>query len=266
MADFEHAYTAATYLLPNNNILNILSKARQEPYRNYVLEMFRTDAPVVFKYDDPILNYLYLNGVVDWEWDAAALPQVKFPCPFVQKRIFSHFAGELFRETGRLYDPFEDLSDTISEDRLDLRNLLRRYERYLQLNRSWLLKDAPRRADLRIYEAVYHFNLFTYISRFLNGYGGSAYPEFPTGNGKVDILMRYAGQSYGLEVKSYRTPRQYREALGQAARYGQQLGLTEITLAFFVERVDDASRQKYEVRYVDAETGVAVTPVFVVTE
>jgi hypothetical protein len=266
MADFEHAYTAATYLLPNNNILNILSKARQEPYRNYVLEMFRTDAPVVFKYDDPILNYLYLNGVVDWEWDAAALPQVKFPCPFVQKRIFSHFAGELFRETGRLYNPFEDLSDTISEDRLDLRNLLRRYERYLQLNRSWLLKDAPRRADLRIYEAVYHFNLFTYISRFLNGYGGSAYPEFPTGNGKVDILMRYAGQSYGLEVKSYRTPRQYREALGQAARYGQQLGLTEITLAFFVERVDDASRQKYEVRYVDAETGVAVTPVFVVTE
>ena len=36
--------------------------------------------------------------------------------------------------------------------------------------------------------------------------------------------------------------------------------------SFFVERVDDASRQKYEVRYVDAQTGVAVMPVFVVTE
>jgi hypothetical protein len=265
MAAFEHVYAAASQVLPNNNILNILSKARQEPYKGYVLDMFRTDEPVAFKYDDPILNYLYLNGVVDWEWSSATSSQVRFPCPFVQKRLFSHFAGELFRETGRLYDPFEDLSDTISDDRLDVRALLRRYERYLQRNCGWLLKDAPRRADLRIYEAVYHFNLFTYISRFLNGYGGSAYPEFPTGNGKVDILMRYAGQTYGLEVKSYRTPRQYREALQQAAAYGRQLGLMEITLAFFVEQVDDASRQKYEVRYTDPNTGVAVTPVFVVT-
>jgi hypothetical protein len=184
----------------------------------------------------------------------------------VQKRLFSHFARELFRETGRLYDPFDDLSDTITDTSLDVRSLLRRYERYLQQNRSWLLKDAPRRADLRIYEAVYHFNLFTYISRFLNGQGGSAYPEFPTGNGKVDILMRYAGRPYGLEVKSYRTPRQYREALQQAAAYGQQLGLAEITLAFFVERVDDANRQKYEARYIDPVTGVAVTPVFIATD
>jgi hypothetical protein len=127
------------------------------------------------------------------------------------------------------------------------------------------------------------------MRRFLDGHGGSAYAEFPTGNGKVDpstvlrlrsgcssgqaILMRYAGQTYGLEVKSYRTPRQYREALQQAAAYGQQLGpvlsgvegLTEITLAFFVEQVDDASRQKYEVRYTDEETGVEVIPVLVAT-
>jgi hypothetical protein len=265
MAVFEEAYGAASAVLPNNNILNIISKARQEPYRGFVLEMFRTDEPVAFKYDDPILNFLYLNGVIDWEREAPGKYLLKFPCPFVQKRLFSHFAGDLFREGGRLYDPFEDLSDTITDDSLDVCNLLRRYERYLQQNRGWLLKDAPRRADLRIYEAVYHFNLFTYISRFLNGYGGSAYPEFPTGNGKVDILMRYAGQSYGLEVKSYRTPRQYREALQQAAAYGRQLELTEITLAFFVERVDDASRQKYEVSYTDPVTGVAVTPVFVAT-
>lgn len=266
LADFEHAYTAATYLLPNNNILNIISKARQEPYRDYVLEMFRTDEPVVFKYDDPLLNYLYLNGVVDWEWDSAAPPQARFSCPFVQKRLFSYFAGELFRETGRLYNPFEDISDTITDENLNVRNLLRRYERYLQLNRGWLLKDAPRRADLRIYEAVYHFNLFVYLRRFLDGYGGSAYPEFPTGNGKIDILMRYAGRTYGLEVKSYRTPRHYQEALQQAARYAQQLGLTEITLAFFVEQVDDASRQKYEAPYTDPATGVAVIPVFIATD
>ena len=266
LADFEHVYAAASYVLPNNNILNIISKARQEPYRDYVLEMFRTDEKVVFKYDDPILNYLYLNGVVDWEWGSATTPEVMFPCPFVQKRLFSHFAGELFREGGRLYDPFEDLSDTITDDRLDVRNLLRRYERYLKQNRGWLLKDAPRRADLRIYEAVYHFNLYAYLARFMGRRDAQVYPEFPTGNGKVDILIKYAGRMHALEVKSYADEFEYRVALQQAAAYGGQLGLTEITLAFFVERVDDASRQKYEVRYTDPDTGVAVTPVFVVTD
>jgi hypothetical protein len=266
MAAFEHVYAAASQVLPNNNILNIISKARQEPYKGYVLDMFRTDEPVAFKYDDPILNYLYLNGVVDWEWSSTTSSQVRFPCPFVQKRLFSHFAGELFREGGRLYDPFEDLSDTITEDSLDVRNLLRRYERYLRQNRAWLLKDAPRRADLRIYEAVYHFNLFTYLSRFMGRRDAQVHPEFPTGNGKVDILIRYAGRMHALEVKSYADEFEYREALRQAAAYGRQLGLSEITLAFFVERVDDANRQKYEARYTDAETGVTVTPVFVATE
>jgi hypothetical protein len=42
-------------------------------------------------------------------------------------------------------------------------------------------------------------------------------------------------------------------------------GLAEITLAFFVEQVDDANRTKYEAVYVDAETGVRVAPVFVQT-
>jgi hypothetical protein len=53
MAAFEHVYIAASSVLPNNNILNIISKARQEPYKGYVLEMFRTDEPVAFKKVDP---------------------------------------------------------------------------------------------------------------------------------------------------------------------------------------------------------------------
>ena len=56
---------------------------------------------------------------------------------------------------------------------------------------------------------------------------------------------------------------QVRSPNGEQLR--RQLGLTEITLAFFVEQVDDASRRKYEVRYTDPATGVAVTPVFVAT-
>lgn len=43
--------------------------------------------------------------------------------------------------------PFDDLSDTISEQMLNVRNLLQRYEAYLPANREWLRKNAPRRRE-----------------------------------------------------------------------------------------------------------------------
>lgn len=100
---------------------------------------------------------------------------------------------------------------------------------------------------------------------FLQGFGGRVYPEFPTGNGKIDLIITYAGKTYGLEVKSYTTHKEYQEALRQAAQYGKQLHLGEIALIVFVESIDETNRQKYEVLYVDEETGVTVSPVFVET-
>jgi hypothetical protein len=157
-------------------------------------------------------------------------------------------------------------ADKCSEDTLCVPALLRRCETYFRENRSWLFRAAPRRADLRLYEAVYHFNLYTYIRDFLRGWNGSVMPEFPTGNGQVDLIIRYAGQVYAIEVKRFSTAVLYRKALRQAAKYAQQLGLTEVTLALFVEAVDDANRAKFEAVYVDVDTGVTVRPVFVETE
>jgi hypothetical protein len=263
--DWEIAYAAGLNVLPNNNILNIISKARQEPYRGFVLELFETREKVEFKYDDERINFLYMNGVIDQETTDETRYYVRFACPFVQKRLFNYFSGQMFREVGRLYAPFEDLTDTVTEESLNVGNLLRRYEQYLRQNRAWLLKDAPRRTDLRLYEAVYHFNLYAYLERFLRPYGGRVAPEFPTGNGQVDLLIAHAERQYALEVKSYATQPDYRRALQQAAQYGQQLRLSEITLAFFVEAIDAANRAKYEAVYVDANTGVTVTPVFIET-
>ncbi len=76
------------------------------------------------------------------------------------------------------------------------------------------------------------------------------------------FLIKYQGQMHGTEVKSYTDKFGYAtDCLEQVARYGQSLGLTEITLAFFIETIDDDSRQKYEAVYVDEEIGVL--PVFV---
>jgi len=268
MRDFEVMYSAALNALPNNNILNIISKAKQEFYRTVVLELFETNKKQAFAFDDPLLNFLYLNGVIEYETEITEQVNlyVKFPSPFVQKRLFNYFARELFRESGRLYGTFEDLSDTMTETQLFIKPLLGRYERYLQANREWLLRDAPRRKqDLRVYEAVYHFNLYMYLSQFL-GRRGQVTPEFPTGNGKIDLFIHYQGERHGLEIKSFSDMFSYKEALKQAAQYANQLKLTEITLAMFVEAVDEINRQKYEVVYTDPLTQVKVIPVFIQTE
>ena len=44
-----------------------ISKAKQAPYKQFVLELFKTEEKIPFKYDDSVINFLYLNGVVDWE-------------------------------------------------------------------------------------------------------------------------------------------------------------------------------------------------------
>lgn len=266
LTQFEEVYSLALNVLPNNNLLNIISKARTAPYKETVLELFRTQKETAFRYEDPQLNFLYLNGVIDWERVSGTEQAIKFPSPLVQKRLFHAFAGEIAPAGSRLYAPFADLSDTITETELFVPALLRRCEAYFRENRSWLFRDAPRRTtDLRLYEAVYHFNLYTYLRDFLRDWEGQVTPEFPTGNGQVDLIIRYAGRVYALEVKSFSAGRAYRKGLEQAARYAQQLGLTDITLALFVEAVDDANRAKYEAVYVDAAAGVTVRPVFIET-
>jgi len=174
--------------------------------------------------------------------------------PFVQKRLFNYFTDALFPDPRNLYDPFIDLSTIITDTHLDVGELARLYEGYVQENKEWLFKDAPTRAtDDRIYEAVYHFNFFAYLREFMQSYDSQVIPEFPTGNGKIDLLIQHAGQVYGLELKSFVNHRMYEKARTQAANYARKLGIDEIWLIFFVDRVSDDNRRKYEVSYQDTQ-------------
>ncbi|MDM8517398.1 hypothetical protein QUF76_14465, partial [Desulfobacterales bacterium HSG16] len=216
---------------------------------------------------------LYMNGVIDRDKSVSMGTQglksryyVKFSCPFVQKRLFNYFSGKIFNQMGRLYEPFDDLDDAVTKQGLNIENIIRRYHEYLMKNREWSLKNAPRRSDMRIYEAVFHFNLYMYLAEFLQDKGGEVFPEFPTGNGQVDIIIKYGGRIYGLELKSYKDKNSYNKALIQAARYGEQLKVEEIFLVFFIENIDDENRKKYEVDWFDEKTGIKVIVIFVETE
>ncbi len=264
MKEFQYVFMWATKGLPNNNILNLISKAKKAPYKEFVLELFKTEQKRVFRYDDSLLNFLYMNGVIGIEHTFEEL-YVRFPCSFVQKRLFYYFSNDLFDYTGKVREPFEELSNIFTSKGLHIKNLMKRFESYLKQNRDWLLQDAPKRKDLRLYEAVYHFCFYRYLSDFLGPEQAKVYPEFPTGNGKIDLIIRYDGKQYGLELKSYTNEREYYEALDQAAKYGKEFDFSEVWLISFVEYVDDATRQKYENAYLHKETGVKVIPIFVET-
>ncbi|MCP4405371.1 MAG: hypothetical protein GY801_49735, partial [bacterium] len=267
MEDFDQVYAVATRVLPNNTLINIISKAKQFPYKEFVLDIFETGPKIEFRYNDPIMNFLYLHGVIRQEKSDDNSYYVRFSCPYIQKGLFDYFSSELFLRMGRLIEPFDDVNEILDEKRLFLPNLFVRYQAYLRKNSDWLFKDAPRRKkDLRIHEAVYHFNVYMYLHTFLHGKGARVWPEFPTGNGKLDILISYQAQLYAIEVKSFSDIAEYKKGLRQAAMYARQLEIDEIHLVFFIERIDEENRDRYESPYEDAASGVTVKPLFVETE
>ncbi len=273
MERFDWIFGKAVRTLPNNNILNIISKAKQEPYVKTVLELFRTDCKTGFAFDDPHHNFLYMNGVIGFEEEEFDENEhnedpshIKFSSPFLQKRLFHYFSRDIFQTVDHLYDPMTDIEALLGPDGVDIPAVLALYRDWLHQNRDWLLKDAPRRkTDLRIYEAVFHFNLYLYLASFFREFNGRVFPEFPTGNGKVDLLIRQDGRLYVLELKSFSSRHACKQAIYQASRYAAQLEQKRIFLIFFIESIDGENRRQLESAHHDAETGVTVEPVFVET-
>lgn len=64
-------------------------------------------------------------------------------------------------------------------------------------------------------------------------------PEFPTGNGKVDLHIRCCEKREIIEVKSFTDASGVKSARVQAARYALELGLDRVTVALFVPVTDE---------------------------
>ncbi len=267
MDDFNIVYHMAMDILPNNNIINLVSKAKIQPYKDKVINLFKSDEPIPFRFDDEATNYLYMNGIIEPEPGADAINFLRFASPLVQKRLFNYFANDLFKELGQLAGIFYSVPRFLFPDRIDIPVLLQLYQTYLDKNKGWLFKNAPRRNDMRIYEAVFHFNLYAYLHQLLSGERILVHPEFPTGNGKIDLLLQRMDKTmtYGIELKSFANEWKYRQALEQAALYGKKLGITEIYLVSFVESIDEASLKKYSTPFVEPVTAVTVYPHFLQT-
>lgn len=242
-------YARALAVEFNNTTLNLMKKARGE-HRPWVLKLF-TDPNVPFSMDKDWCNYLFTNGIVDEAFvddpdkQGGRAYVCRFSSPFVQRRLYAALTDDMFGDKGPLPSiPVGDaMEDVFTAEGLCIPPLLARYRDYL--NR---LKDKgidpwvgqPRRQDLHYTEAVGHFHLYAWLQNALRGYPCAIIPEFPTGNGKVDLVIQTRVSRALIEVKSFVSMPQLAASRKQAATYAKKLGLSAAAVAVFAPTNDDA--------------------------
>ncbi|MBF0339083.1 MAG: hypothetical protein HQL05_14790, partial [Nitrospirae bacterium] len=94
------------------------------------------------------------------------------------------------------------------------------------------------RADLHYTEAVGHFHLYAWLQAAV-GRRCIISPEFPTGNGKVDLHLRCGNVEGIIEVKSLTNISALAADKEQAAKYADSLGRDSVTIALFVPSDDE---------------------------
>jgi hypothetical protein len=237
---FHEVLAAAHHAEWNETISHLIKRART-PHQDKVVRVF-TDPNVPFELDEDWCSYLYRNGIIDTapSPDKAGDPRpvCRFSSPFVQRRLYSALTGDMFGNRGPILaiEPIDTLSDVFTKEKLCLPLLLERYRAYLKRLKArgidpW--KGQPRRADLHLTEAVGHFHLYAWL-RDAVGRRCSITPEFPTGNGKVDLVLRTEQHTGVIEVKSFVNRYELEKGHAQTAGYAKKLGLTEATMAVFV--------------------------------
>lgn len=244
-AHWERIFMLACRVEPNNTILNLIKKAKG-PFREQVMGLF-SNSDVPFSFDEDWCRYLYTNGIIDFvegiSSPGVATTVCRFSCPFVQKRLHAALSSDLVPRLPVLaLDPFDLLEDVFSERGIDAAALTRRYVAYL--GRLKAAGKDPfagelRRSDMGLREAVGHFHLHAWLLEAA-GRICAVSPEFPTGNGKVDLFLRWQGHTAVIEVKSFRSAADLVTARKQAARYAKSQGLPTATLAVFVPTGEEA--------------------------
>jgi len=245
---WKNVYYRALHTEWNNTLLNLIKKAREE-HRPRVMKLF-TDPNVPFSIREDWCSYLYMNGIIDESMipdprDAEAeLAVCRFSSPFVQESLYATFTGDMFDNKGPLpaIPLLDELEDVFTPNALCAPRLLERYRDYLKRLKEqgidpWI--GQPRRQDLHYTEAVGHFHLYAWLLHALRGFGCSVSPEFPTGNGKVDLVLQTKDHKAVIEVKSFVSIPQVRAARQQAATYAKKLGLSAATVALFAQSVDE---------------------------
>ncbi len=259
----------ARFTEPNNTIMNLIAKAQMKEYQGFLTELF-TGANVPFYFHHPLHNYLYMHGIICpdtiKEANGELLEICRFTSPFIQDCIYQALGNEFVAKSPTVLalHPLDDLADVFNPPILNLPALLQRYKDYLARLKAkginpW--KSQPRReTDIQLTEAVGHFHLYAWLHQAI-GHDCVVSPEFPTGNGKVDLHIRYEGRRGLIEVKSFVDMKKLNTGKLQAAAYAKKVGLNEVTMAVFIPVLDEDILAKLSTT--STHDGVLVTVVMI---
>ncbi len=240
MDSWDNVFARACSSEWNNTVLNMIKKARGR-YQSNVINLFgHSDVP--FRIDSEWCGYLYLNGLIDKVDSLAETGEeteiCRFANPFVQRRLYNAFVDDLAGERTPILalEPLDDLSDVFDKPEIDLQALIDRYKKYHERLKAKVVdpwKGMPRRADLQLAEAVGHFDLYAWLRNAI-GRRCRVSPEFPTGNGRVDLHLSCGEKKAIIEVKSFVDKSELEHSKEQASKYAKNLSLTFIALVVFV--------------------------------
>ena len=102
-----------------------------------------------------------------------------------------------------------------------------------------IFKDQPACIDLKPREAIGHFHLYAWLLDVIGRYCMIT-PEFPTGNGQIDIHIKCNNKCAILEIKSFKDLRQIKLAKDQSKKYAAKLGYKKVTIVVFIS---DANKE-----------------------
>jgi hypothetical protein len=264
---WELVWQSARAIEPNNTLLNMIAKASDSGYQDFLITLFTT-ANVPFFFHQPQHNYLYLHGIIEPTLETSPNGKQKYVCrftsKFVQQCLYDALNNEIIGPEMPILalDPLDELIDVFGATSFNLPALLVRYKDYLARLKTqginpW--QEQPRRkTDLKLTEAVGHFHLFSWLREAV-GERCIVSPEFPTGNGKVDLHLR-CGSLWGIiEVKSFVAKYQIKEDRKQAADYAKSLGINSVMIALFIPVLEETVLKKLST--IEVVNGVEVSVV-----
>jgi hypothetical protein len=262
METWKELWDKARFVEPNNTVMNLIAKAKIPEYQPFLIKLFANNH-VPFSFHRPLCNYLYLHGIIE-PFSIQPGEICRFSSPFIQDCLYHALTDEFVGDDTPILplQPLDDLADVFAGTSLNLPALLSRYKDYLARLKAqginpWL--EQPRRkTDFKLKEAVGQFHLFSWLREAV-GERCIISPEFPTGNGRVDLHLRCGAQQGILEVKSFVKSYQLKLDQKHAADYAKNLGLDSVTMAVFIPVLEETVLEKLSTT--EVINGIEVTVV-----
>jgi hypothetical protein len=132
--------------------------------------------------------------------------------------------------------PEEIIGKWMDGQSIDMTGLLKEFQRF------WALKSEKYLTGLHYLEAGPHILLSAFLQRVVNG-GAAVMEEYADGQGYADIVVKYAGQNYVIELKIKDNQKSKQDSLKQILCYMDGLLVREGWLVIF-DRLSDKSWQE----------------------